>query len=50
MLREAKPHVETLTLRQSVAEAAQALNITDESVWAAYYLLWQQIRDGTPHS
>lgn len=50
MLREAKSHVETWTLRQSVAEAAQALNITDESVWAAYYLLWQQIRDGNPHS
>lgn len=50
MLREAKPHVETLTLRQAIAQAAQDAQITNASVWAAFYLLWQQIRDGNPHS
>ena len=50
MLREAKQHVERLTLRQSIAEAAQQAGITDASVWAAFYLLWQQIRDDKPHS
>lgn len=50
MLREAAQHVERLTLRQSVAEAAQAQGITSASIWAAFWLLWQQIRDGHPHS
>ena len=50
ILREASGHVERLTLRQSVAEAAQALQITDASVWAACYALWCQIRDEPPHS
>lgn len=50
MLRSAKAHVETLTLRQSIAQAAQDAQITDASVWAAFFLLWQQIRDGNPHS
>ena len=50
LLREAISHVERLTLRQSVAEAAQAHDVTDASVWAAYYALWCQIRDIPPHS
>ena len=50
LLREAKPHVETLTLRQAIAQAAQDAQITNASVWAAFFLLWQQIRDGNPHS
>ena len=50
MLREAKQYVEQLTLKQAVAEAAQRQDITDASVWAAYYALWGQIRDGNPHS
>ena len=50
LLREAGEHVERLTLRQAVAQAARDAEITDASVWAAYLLLWQQIRDGHPHS
>ena len=50
MLREATQYVERLTLRQSIAEAAQNQQVKDGSVWAAFWLLWSQIRDGNPHS
>ncbi|MDE2812816.1 MAG: hypothetical protein OXM01_07330 [Gemmatimonadota bacterium] len=46
LLREATSHVERLTLRQAIAEAAQS----DASVWAAFLALWLQIRDARPHS
>lgn len=50
ILRQAAQHVERLTLNQSIAQAAEELEIADESVWTAYHLIWQQIRDGDPHS
>ena len=50
ILREAKRFVANLTLKQSIAEVAKREAITDLSVWAAAYALWQQIRDGKPHS
>ena len=50
MLREAKGHVEKLTLKQAIAEAAREQSITDASVWAAYWYVWLQIRDENPHS
>ena len=50
LLREATQYVEHLTLRQAIASAAQHQQVKDASVWAACYALWQQIRDGAPHS
>ena len=50
ILREAQGHLERLTLRQSIAEAAQSQDIKDVSVWTAFWLLWGQIRDGNPES
>ena len=50
LLREATQHVERLTLRQAIAEAAMRQQVTDASVWAAFFALWLQIRDGAPHS
>ena len=50
LLREATSHVERLTLRQAIAEAAARQQAKDASVWAAFLALWLQIRDGAPHS
>ena len=50
LLREATRHVERLTLRQAIAEAAESQQVKDASVWAAFLALWLQIRDGAPHS
>ena len=50
LLREATQYVERLTLRQAIAEAAMRQQVKDASVWAAFFALWLQIRDGAPHS
>ena len=50
LLREATQYVEHLTIRQAIASAAQRQQVIDASVWAAFYALWLQIRDGAPHS
>ena len=50
LLREATSHVERLTLRQAIAEAAESQQVKDASMWAAFYALWLQIRDAAPHS
>ena len=50
LLREATRHVERLTLRQAIAEAAESQQVKYASVWAAFLALWLQLRDAAPHS